>query len=187
VVAAQVGQLLGWRVINRAIPAEVAESLSLPLEVAEANDEHADSRFWGLMTRSAVLLASEAGGELPREAFNDESAYRTVTEVIVRRIADSSDSVIVGRAAAAILQGRADTLHVRLDGPVRARILQAMAALHLTEKDAVRMLKLTDESRRQYVKRFYGREWADQSHYHLTADNTALTLETCTQFGIDRS
>jgi cytidylate kinase len=87
--------------------------------------------------------------------------------------------VIVGRAAAIILGDRSDVLNVRLDGPVKARIQQAMEALHLTEEAAMQRLKQTDRAREQYVRVFYKRNWSDPSLYQLMIDSSRLPLEVC--------
>jgi len=179
VVAAQVGAALAWKVINRGIPAEVAERLSVPIEIALANDEEIGTRLSRALVRSAMQLSAEIGSTLPKEAFIGEDAFRSATETIIRHMADSSDCVIVGRAAAIILQSRDDVLSVRLDGPVQARIRQAMVALHLNQDEASRKLHQTDRARRAYIRHFYGQDWADPSLYHVVLDSTALSLTTC--------
>ena len=146
-----------------------------------ANDEEVRGRFWRALVNSAIQLASEAGSRIPREIFTGEDAFRSVTENVIRRLVDSSNCVIVGRAAAIVLLGRPDVLSVRLDGPVNARTQQAVAALHLTEAQANSKLQKTDRARKEYVRHFCGRDWADPSLYHLMIDSTALPLATCSQ------
>lgn len=181
VVAEQVGSMLGWKVINRAIPAEVALQLSVPMEVALAHDEESGDRFWRALVRSATQLAAEGGADLPPEIFTGEHAFRSITETIIRNIAESSDCVIVGRAASIILKDRTDVFSVRLDGPVSARIQQAMLALDLTQGEAKRKLEHTDRARKEYIRHFYRQHWADPMLYHLLIDSTAVPLEVCAQ------
>jgi cytidylate kinase len=126
-----------------------------------------------------MQLASEVGSHLPRELFNREDAFPSAAETIIKRIANSSDCVIVGRAAAVILQDRKDALHVRLDGSTAARVQQAAAALHLTEAEAQRKLQETDRARANYLKLFYQRDWTDPGLYHVMIDSTAISLEAC--------
>ena len=185
VVATQVGAILGWRVVNRAIPAEVAEQLSVPIEIAQANDEQVGSALSRLLARFAISLASEAGRDLPREIFSDEHSYRVATDSIIRRLAETADVVIVGRAAAVVLHDWPQTLHVRLDGPLDSRVKQAMVALKLPEMEAKRQLQQVDAARRAYVRHFYGRDWTDPRLYHLIADSTAIPLEVCSRLVIE--
>jgi cytidylate kinase len=133
------------------------------------------------MVRSTMQLAAEVGSHLPREILTGEEAFPSAAESIIKRLANSSDCVIVGRAAAVILQDRNDALHVRLDGPTAARVRQAVAALHLTEAEARRKLRATDRARAKYLKLFYRRDWTDPELYHLMIDSTAISLEACAQ------
>jgi|SRR5450631_687503 len=181
VVATQVAATLGWTLINRAIPAEVAEQLAVPIDVAMLNDEGVGGKFWRAIVRSTMQLAADVGSHIPTEGLAGEEAFRSITETIIRRVASESDCVIVGRAAAVILQDRKDALHVRLDGPIKARVQQAMAALNLTEGEAQRKLQETDHARTEYMKFFYHRQSSDSRLYHLTIDSTAVPLRTCGQ------
>jgi cytidylate kinase len=174
-----VAEQLGWQLINRAIPVEVAEQLSIPIDVALANDEGVGGKFWRAIVRSTMQMAVDVGSNLPREVLTGEEAFRTATQAIINRVAASSDCVIVGRAAAVILQGRADALHVRLDGPANARVQQAMAALNIVEGEARRKLQQTDRARAEYLRLFYHKDWADPSLYHLVIDSTAIPLSVC--------
>lgn len=62
------------------------------------------------------LTAVEPVADLPRSATVGGNDFRVASEVVIRRLA-GTDCVIVGRAAAIVLAGRPDTLHLRFDGP----------------------------------------------------------------------
>jgi len=181
VIGAEVGLALGWRVVNRAIPVEVAAQLNAPMDVVLANDESVESRFLRALARSAILLAGEAGESLSSEVFARGDSFLNATEGVVRRLIDSSDCVVIGRAGAVMLGKRPDALHVRFDGPEEARIRQAMDALDLTDPEARQKLKQTDRARADYVRHFYKRDWADPSLYHLTIDSTEFPISVCAQ------
>src|SRR4051812_45191570 len=87
VVAGLAAEALGWTLVNRAIPAAVAEHLSVPVDVALANDEGSESRFGRALARAAMLLSAEAGQHLPSETFSDGHAFRQATESVVNRAA----------------------------------------------------------------------------------------------------
>jgi cytidylate kinase len=185
VVAAQVALSLGWTVVNRAIPAAVADQLSVPLDVAIANDEEVESRFGRALARAAMQFSGEGGSHLPREIFAGDHAFMKVTETVVRQAAEKSDCVIVGRAAAIVLGDRADVLNVRLDGPMKDRVRQGMEALHLTEEAAKQKLQKTDRAREAYVRLFYKCSWSDPKLYHLLIDSTAIPLDVCARIVIE--
>ena len=180
-IAEAVADSLGWQLVSRAIPAQVAERLAVPIERALARDDRLHTGLGRLLfARAAVFLAGAGAGTVGTERADDDD-FKVHTEEVIRSIADTSSAVVVGRAAAHILAGRPDALHVRLDGPVEARVRQAMAELGISEAEARRALRETDRARRLYVRHFYGADWSNPSAYHLVLDSTAIPLEACTE------
>src|SRR3954451_9869338 len=113
-IAPAVAERLGLTFHDRVIPAQVAGRLGVPLAEAEANDETIARGLWRLVS-SLGTMPDPVGGVLPTGTLPDERAYRDQTERVVREIADGPGGVVLGRAAAMVLRGRPDVLHVRLD------------------------------------------------------------------------
>jgi cytidylate kinase len=178
-VAPAVAERMGYELLDRAIPVAVAERLALPLDRVLARDEQLEPGFGGLVARISAAFAP-IGAVMPPEAFH-EDAFKTHTEEVVRHLAEGRGAVIVGRAAAVILAGRADTFHVRLDGPQAARIRQAARALGISVADARRQLAATDPARAEYWAHFYRCEWSDPRLFHLWIDSTAIPVDTCVE------
>jgi cytidylate kinase len=179
VIAAQVAERLGWPLHNRAIPAEVAEQLSVELDSALVHDENVPTVLTRLLVRLAGHLMLEPGVSLPREVNLNAEQFRQASERAIHRIAEE-DAVIIGRAAAIVLAGRPDALHVRFDAPRDARLERARNVFGLSKDEAARRLAATDRARAMYVRTYYKHDWADSSLYHLTVDSSALSVETCT-------
>jgi cytidylate kinase len=89
--------------------------------------------------------------------------------------------VILGRAGALALREDPRALHVRLDGPLEARVVQAMRIEGVDEATARRRLKETDGARERYVRDLYGVDPTDSALYALVLDGTVLHLECCVQ------
>jgi cytidylate kinase len=179
VVAAQVAERLGWNLYNRAIPLEVASRLSIPLQAALTHDEASDSLVGRLLAKFSVQIAPEAAGNVPPEVFVSDESFRKHVESILHNLADSSNCVIVGRAAAIVLGSLDAALHVRLDGDRNRRVLQAAEALNISIQDSTERLIETDRARSLYVRHFYRRDWADPRLYHMVLDSTVLSLDVC--------
>jgi len=171
-IGPQVAERLGWRFVDRAIPVQVAERLSVPVEHAHVHDEAAAPRFTRLLAR----LPNTSGAVVP-EATTD--AFCRETERLLIEAADGGDVVVLGRAAAIVLRDRAGALHVRLDGPEEARVSQAIEVEEIDEDEARRRQRDSDRARIDYVKHFYRADPREASHYHLVLDSTALPLSTC--------
>jgi cytidylate kinase len=166
--------------LDRAIPATVARQLKMSEDAAETLDQRAPSRWDRIAASFTGIDASYSG--VPFLATQGESAdtFRAATESVLRQVADSTGAVILGRAGMVVLGDRNDVLRVRLDGPVEARIAQAIAGgtdeqlARATQRDA-------DAAREHYAKYFYNVSQDDGSLYHLFIDSTALNADTCVE------
>src|SRR5580700_2204756 len=113
--------------LDRAIPATVARQLKMSEDAAETLDQRAPSRWDRIAASFTGIDASYSG--VPFLATQGESAdtFRAATESVLRQVAETTGAVILGRAGMVVLGDRSDVLRVRLDGPVEARIAQAIA------------------------------------------------------------
>ena len=180
VIAGQVAERLGWGLHNRAIPAEVASRLAVPLEIALANDETAENRIGRILAKFSVQLPFESTVHIPSEVYLRDDAFREHSESVIRNVVANSNCVIVGRAAAIVI-GQVDAaLHVRIDGNRDLRVLRAAEALNLSNEESARRLNETDRARGLYVRHFYGVDWSAAGLYHVVLDSTAITLAACT-------
>lgn len=169
---------LGLPFLDRAIPAAVARRLQLTDEAPEAFDERAPN-FWQRLVAS--LSGLETGLPVAGRSVEDFALpedFRAATEAVLRDAADGAGAVILGRAGMVVLQDRDDVLRVRLDGPVEARIAQAVAE-GLEEAAAREMQREIDGARERYVNYFYKAHQHDARLYHLVIDSTALPAEVC--------
>jgi len=175
-----VAEQLGVPFLDRAIPVAVAERLDVSERDACDRDESIGPWF------SRALLAfgqmgpvlGGAGTETPPVAGPDE--FCDATEQVLRERAASGGAVILGRAGALVLAEHPTALHVRLHGPLAARIEQAMALGETDRAAAERLAQQTDRQRERYVQHFYRADARDPVHYHLVLDSTAMPLEACT-------
>ena len=177
-VAQAVAARLSLPFLDRAIPHAVARRLQVSDEAAETQDERAPSRwnqFFGAF--ASVEFVSTAVGVSPA-ALESPETYVDATRRVIQQVADSTGAVILGRAGMVVLGGREDVLCVRLDGPLEARIAQAIADgadeehVRETERDV-------DSVRERYASVFYNVRQDDAHLYHLVIDSTALPLDAC--------
>ena len=180
VIAPAVARRLELLFIDRAIPVALAEEINEPLEAALANDADNTPRVERLLDRVlatsglfvGVTSSPEQRGALPEIAR---------TEEVLRRVADTTGAVILGRAAVFVLKDRQAVLHVRLDGDVEARRRAAAARYGIGMAAATRAQQQTDRARLTYVQHFYPRAgaWDDPRHYHVMLDSTAISHKVC--------
>ena len=176
-IAPMVAERLGLPFHDRAIPAQVAGRLGVPVSEAEANDETVVGGLWRLVA-SLGTMPDPVGGVLPTSSLPDARAYRQQTERILGEMAESGGGVVLGRAAAMVFRDRPDALHVRLDGPRDRRLDAAVSRSGRPREEVRREMEATDRGRQAYVRHFYRCDPAQSRHYHLVVDSTALPLET---------
>ncbi|MDP5183172.1 cytidylate kinase-like family protein [Blastococcus sp. BMG 814] len=176
-VAPAVAARLGLPFHDRAIPAQVAGRLGVPVEEAEANDETVVRGLWRLVA-SLGTMPDPVGGVVPGAPLPDTRAYREQTERVLAELAAGDGGVVLGRAAMVVLADRADALHVRLDGPRERRLAAAVARSWRPREEVAREMAANDRAREAYVRHFYRRDPADPRLYHLVVDATAFPVET---------
>jgi hypothetical protein len=174
-IAPAVADRLGLPFHDRAIPAQVAGRLGVPLSEAEANDETVVRGVWRLVA-SLGTMPDPVGGVMPTSALPDERAYRQQTERVLIEIAEGAGGVVLGRAAALVLGHRAGALHVRLDGPEERRLEAAVARSGRPWDDVRREMEVMDRTREAYVRHFYRCDPRSAKHYHLVIDSTAMSV-----------
>ena len=176
-VGPAVAARLGLVFHDRAIPAQVAGRLGVPLAEAEANDENVARGLWRIVA-SLGTMPDPMGGVVPVTEQLDERTFRQQTERVVREIADGPGGVVLGRGAALVLGERPDALHVRLDGPPERRLDAVVARTGRPREEVRRELRANDAAREGYVRRSYRADATSPRLYHLVIDSTALPLQT---------
>ena len=145
-----------------------------------ADDERPERLFQRIVEALAGLpLVLGASAPQPVEAISTEEQVRDEIESSIRALADSTGGVVLGRGGMAVLADRPGAFHVRLQGPKRRRVRQAMQREGIDEAEAARRLRETDRARALYLRRFYDCDADDPTRYHLIIDSTVVPLAIC--------
>jgi cytidylate kinase len=172
----EVGPALARRLdvpfVDRAVPSSVARELAGTVD---------GGVFWRLLRNVSPVASWTAAGIHQPPALDARLADRADTEAALRALMADGRGVILGRAGALALRDDPRALHVRLDGPLEARVVQAMRIEGVDEATGRRRLKETDGARERYVRDLYGVDPTDPALYALVLDGTILDLECCVQ------
>jgi cytidylate kinase len=180
-VGPRLAERLGVPFVDRAIPNEVAQRLSVPLAEAVQHDESAGTAFERFVRMLAPAGMAFGARPILEHEIVDENAYRDATERVIRERAAQGGGVFLGRAAALVLRDVPGALHVRLYGAREGRVERAMELEGLSREDAEHRLADNDRAREAYVHHFYGADPNDLRHYHLAIDTTAVSLDRCVE------
>jgi cytidylate kinase len=179
VIGPKVAERLGLPFLDRAISTSVAAELAVPEEDVTSREERVESFLWRAL--SSLALATPNPGVAPISEPVSGEVLKQQTERRLHQIASETGGVILGRGAAIVLAGRSDALHVRLDGPMDARIQQAAALGGISADEARKMQRETDGARAQYLKHFYKADATDSRLYHLMIDATVIDADRCVE------
>lgn len=178
-VGPRLAERLGVPFVDRAIPGEVAQRLSVPLAEAVRHDESPGSVFDRFIRALAPAGLPFGARPMLEHEFVDENAYRAATEQVIREEAGRRGGVILGRAAAIVLGDHPNALHVRLHGSRERRLERAMAIEAIDREEAERRMADNDRAREAYVQHFYGVDPSDSKLYHVMLDTTVIDLDVC--------
>ena len=178
VVGPALAQRLGVPFVDRAVQAAIAEKLGISPDAAERLDEDVEKGLDRVLSHLAPI--SEYYGDVDPEVLK-RSSHHEAAEQAIRELAGGGRAVVLGRAGAVVLARDPRALHVRLDGPVDARIAQAARIEKIDEDTAARRLKSTDRAREAYVKRYYRCDAKDIHLYDVVLDSTRLGPGLCVE------
>jgi hypothetical protein len=177
VVGPMVAQELAVPFLDRAIPAAVAELLTVSPTLALAHDERPPAPIGVLIARLATAAIPDGATPPPstKSGLNEEELFLERTEEVLHRFA-ASGAVILGRAAAIVLAEHPNAFHVRLDAPRPTRLARVAAEQHVDGHTAAALVADNDRVREAYVHHFYGTDPNDPALYNLTIDTTSVSI-----------
>jgi cytidylate kinase len=174
-VATRVAADLGYTLVDRQLPVVVSKRMRISRQTAQEAEE--SGRSLGSRLISSLELATP---EVVSENFAetlDESIVREVQRA-VRDYAARGNVVIVGRAAAAILGRREDTLRVYMFAPREWRIERIVTDLGADPKAAAAEVDRIDKARRAHLRDWYNVEMGSTALVDLAIDTSTFGAES---------
>ena len=181
------------------IAADLAKGLKVPLierQIMEAAAAQAGvspetiseaERVPGLLERMFEYLGRYGGLEDPVPSLDMEAPfygdmtrdhYRHLVEDFLRRVAETSDAVIVAHGGSVVLRDVPYVFKVLVTAPFDLRVhrLQEYESLPLPE--AERRIREDDKSRLDYFRTYYKVHWLNSTLYDLCINTRCLTPQT---------
>lgn len=173
-IAARVAVALGWKLVDRALLAEVARQARIPAEEVGEYDERVDPWLVRL-ARGFTSGSADSYAGLDATGLVDTDSIAALTRHVILETAAAGSCVIVGRGASCALGRRPDVLRVFVYASVAARVrrLEARGVV-----DAPARIEHIDRERATYVRRYYDCSLGDRACFDLMLDSN---------LGIDRA
>lgn len=168
--AGTVGRLLAERL---GVPFFDQKYSSAHLEDAERS---AGGGWLGRLLRTIAASGTELNSTTYRlyEAPDDElvaTNNAALDEMVTH------GGVVLGRNATVVLAGRPNTLHVKLDGPVEARVARAAAEAGISLERARERQEREDRARAEMSLRLYGWDPRCTAHYDIVLNTGTYSLD----------
>lgn len=157
-VAEEVARCMNYRIVWREVINEAAVRAGVP-EVALATIDEL-----GLL------------GLKPSQ--NDLDAYHTAVREIMHELNQEDNVVIVGRAGQVILREVDNVVHVRLFAPFDLRVVRIAEKHHVSIDVARKQVKMSDQARTRYLKKYYESRWDDPDLYDLQVSTAHFSVKT---------
>ncbi len=100
---------------------------------------------------------------------------------IIKKVANDSPCIIVGRCADYILRERDDCLNVFVHADKEYRKERFAKLNNISEKEAESVIKKRDKSRQNYYRYYTDKEWGNMKNYALALDSKVLGNDMCAE------
>ena len=115
----------------------------------------------------------------------DDARYLQALRSVVRELARSQRIVILGRGGQFILKDYPDVLHVLIVAPLQLRANRVMKSLNLDPQAAEREVARSDNSIREFMKKYFRSEPKDPEHYDLVINTEHLSFLAAASIVVD--
>lgn len=187
-VAAAVGEAMGFRVINEEIVARAAAEAGVDQQAIEDVEQRKTALakiadllvLWGASTPEFFLSADPQLMEgIPSSygagSARQSEAFRDLIRSAIDEFMAAGEVVILAHAASQSLAGREQVLRALVTASASTRSARLAESLGLSAKEADSRIKNGDAGRADYLKRFYGIEREQPTHYDLVVNTDELT------------
>lgn len=151
-----------------------AKEIGISNEAAENINETVLGRFLSAYVVSLGDYTTFMSGE-PAEPLSDQM-YRVQTE-LVKKLAERSSCVIVGRCADYILGDYSNCIHVFVHAFKEDRIRRISRIYKMSDKQAWDKIKRTDRERKQYYETHTGREWGSINSHQILFNASLMGVD----------
>jgi cytidylate kinase len=173
------GKILAERLGYTFYDGEIIQMLAGKARVSPEFVESIEKEAGGRLLRFVSTLAPQRYVDRilsDERGFMDEEIYVDLLRVIIRKIADKDDSIIIGRGSQYILEGQKGVYHFLLVSDKKNRVKFIEDTYGLSNKQAEKLVKIEDKRRISLYKKFNKLDYNNPGHYHLVLNMDFLKL-----------
>lgn len=171
-IAKELAYNLGFAFYDREILNLAAKESGFSETFFEQNDEQ--KGFLRSLFHLHIPLLGE-NNFYPND-FSQESLYQFQSNAI-RKVAEQSDCVFVGRTADYILRDCQNVVNIFIAADAEERLRRVCERMQLSEEAARKFIEDKEESRAAYYNYYTGKKWGHASSYDLCVNSSLLGLK----------
>lgn len=123
------------------------------------------------LSREAAVARLESSGGLE---YTLRSDYLDLLTSVILEYAAQGQAMIVGRGGQMILRGRPGALHVQVIARFETRVYNVIQREGVKWREAAHRVRMADEQRAGYMRRFYNMDWLDSGLYDLVINTDQI-------------
>jgi cytidylate kinase len=174
-IAAGVAQRLGYEYIGKNLVAQIAKELKISESEAATFHSTSQSRILRFVDRYTCSVVQKV---VDREhGCLDDKNYYEVTRKLVQDVYKAGNVIILGWGGQCILQGKPDTLHVRLTKDNDQKIKAVMKSENLSPNAAKTLIEREEGDLKEYIKHYFNEDWNAAHLYDLVIDMGKTSVE----------
>jgi cytidylate kinase len=162
-----------WRVIDKEI-----------LDVAAKELELDPSKIEYIFRAEKKSVTEDIISSMNRRYYKSDRKIRTTIKEVIRTIAERGQVIILGRAGVAITRDMVNSLHVRLEAPLKWRAERMAAKYSLDYKAAEKNCIDMDARRTHLISDFIGHP-IDHTLWDLSLNCNRLSIDEMVQIIVD--
>lgn len=189
-IADRVAEELGLRMFDKQLMMRVAAEAGIhEAEIVDYSDDEYRARgfFERLFSRQRTVaeVTTRTRGSLGEEQTStlvlDEARAIDLIRATMAAAYERGSVLIIGRGSQAILEDKADVLHVRVVAPMEDRVRRLQEQENLTAPQARRLAMERDRAMEEYLRTFHNMDPADITMYDLVVNTGTLGEDRATE------
>ena len=164
---------LGYKFYDKELLYEAAKASGLSEDLLKSLDERPNKSFlFNLVMDPYSYSFSNTGYQvnLNQQAF--QATYDTI-----KRLADESPCIIVGRCADYALRHNPNLLRLFIHAPLEFRIKNVSERFNLSEDKAKTQISREDKARASYYNYYTSRKWGSLESYDVFINSSLMSLD----------
>ena len=170
-----VAEQLGYAFYDKALVERIAKESGYAEDFIERRGEDATSKSSFLFN----LSRSGGGGFDGMPAITDK--LYVIQYNTIKKLAEESPCVIVGRCSDYILRNEPDSLHVFIHADAEFRARRIVEIYGERDNAPLKRVEEKDKKRQVYYKNYTGRIWGMSENFDLCLNSGKIVIEKCAE------